>query len=114
MLWQCRCGVGWGVAACVVGMLLACCCVLLECSGDVVGVVGMLLGLLLGLSLECWWDVVWRLLWCCRVVVEVLLGCCGVGEWLGCCGSVLVCVAGCAWCCCCAGVLEVLWTFVQV
>ena len=74
----------------------------------------MLLGLLLGLLLECWWDVVLHLLWCCRVVVEVLLGCCGVGELLGCCGGgdVLVCVAGCSCCSCCAGVFEVLRAFV--
>ena len=48
------------------------------------------------------------------MVVEVLLGCCGVGELLGCCGGggVLVCVAGCSCCCCCVGLFEVLWAFI--
>ena len=46
--------------------------------------------------------------------MEVLLGCCGVGELLGCCGGgdVLVCVAGCSCCCCCVGVFEVLRAFI--
>ena len=65
MLRQCCCGVGWGVAACVVGMLLAfllgCCWKalgmllgwLLRCGGGVVGlVVGVVVGRLLGCCLR--------------------------------------------------------------
>ena len=57
---------------------------LLECSGDVVG-----------------------------VVAEVLRGCCWAVE-LGCCGAVLGCIAECSCCCCCVGVVGVLWAFDEV
>ena len=89
---------------------------LLECSGDVVGVVAEVLW-------GCCWAVVVvvvvGVLWgCCLGFVVVLLWkglwkCCWAVE-LGCCGAVLGCIAECSCCCCCVGVVGVLWAFDEV
>ena len=89
---------------------------LLECSGDVVGVVAEVLW-------GCCWAVVVvvvvGVLWgCCLGFVVVLLWkglwkCCWAVE-LGCCGAVLGCIAECSCCCCCVGVVGVLWAFNEV